>query len=106
MGHRPGGAVGVAAWVGMSSWGLQRVLLPALAIYYAGGNPWPLLAVGLAFSPIYELVWHVPGRWLLPGMGYGDGPTTGYDRPELAEVLCGVLIAVGMFFGATKLLHG
>jgi hypothetical protein len=97
MGHRPGGSVGVAAWVGMGLWGIQRVALPCMALWWYGFQPWGLLAAGAVTPLVYAAVWFVPAALLFTGAGRGSGQS---DPPELAEWIWGGLAAIGLIVAA------
>lgn len=92
MGHR-GAAPAVSPWLTMTAWGLARVALPALAVWWIGGAWWWLVASGLACAPIYWAVWLLPD-WALriPGLGRGTGPGEARDQPEMAEALHGAVM--------------
>lgn len=95
MGHR-GGAPRISPWLTMTAWGVARVGLPALVVWWLAGAWWWLLVSGLACAPLYWVVWHVPSWAYLRGLGYGDGPATGFDPPELAEALHGAVMVVAL----------
>ncbi len=100
MGHR-GPAPAVSPWLTMTVWGLARVAGPAailLALHHPAGATL-VMASGLACAPIYDLAWRVPPRVYLRGFGYGDGPATGYDPPELAEALHGAVMLAALAAG-------
>lgn len=88
----------VSPWLTMTAWGVARVAGAALVLWWFGGVwPWRIVALsGLACAPIYWVVWHVPTWCYLKGFGYGDGPATGFDPPELAELLHGAVMGVAL----------
>lgn len=102
MGHR-GGASGWTAWENMLGWGSIRIAGPFFVMVgmmiVAGADYSPVwfALAGLATPAVYDVVWRVPPWVYLPGLGYGDGPATGYDPPELAEAIMGVVFAVGLY---------
>jgi len=98
MGRR-GATPRVSPWITMTAWGLARVALPAVVIAFVGGAWWWLVLSGLLCAPIYRAVWFVPGRWLPPGFGRGDGAATGYDPPELAEAIHGAAMMMALVAG-------
>lgn len=97
MGHRgPGPAV--SPWLTMTVWGLARVAGPVailLMLHHPAGAALVLVS-GLACAPLYDLAWRVPPWIYVKGLGYGDGPATGYDPPELAEALHGALMGLAL----------
>lgn len=98
MGHR-GGAPRISPWITMTAWGAARVALPCAVIWWIGGCWLPLAAAGLLCAPIYWAVWYAPPWLYLPGFGYGDGPATGYDPPELAETVHGAAMLAALVAG-------
>ena len=53
-------------------------------------------ASGLLCAPLYDLAWRVPSWLYRRGLGYGDGPSTGYDPPELGEALHGAVMMAAL----------
>lgn len=97
MGHR-GARPAVSPWLTMFAWGSARTVLPAMALFYVAHDAADIQGAALVLESgavcpvIYWAVWYVPGWAYLRGLGYGDGPATGYDPPELAEAIHGALM--------------
>lgn len=99
MGHKDGGTTGWRAWAGMGAWGFLRLAPPAGILYLAealgahGSQPLWLLFPAVLCPIVYDLVWYAPPAFYKQGFGYGHGPLTGYDPPELAEAVWGAIVA-------------
>ena len=101
MGHR-GGRTGYKPWLFMGLWGLLRVApIAAVLALFTDFSVVPLVLAGIACPLVYHCVWYVPGQCFIKGFGYGDGPSTGYDPPELAEAIHGYLLVLGLILSIT-----
>lgn len=96
MGHR-GGKTGIQAWFFMGLWGTARLLIPAILIGIATDSiPWLVIAAFFSCPLIYNFVWYTPPQFFLKGFGYGEGPEKGYDPPELAELIHGIVMTLAL----------
>jgi hypothetical protein len=96
MGHH-GGKVGLAPWFFMTLWGIARLIIPAILIGFATKHiPWLVIAAFFTCPIIYNFVWYTPPKFFFKGFGYGDGAEAGYDPPELAELIHGIIMSLAL----------